>query len=61
MPESELLRAFGEWKAEANPPAPLLKGGTSSQMFRAWLRMRVSGKPSDADFERWLKKRKAAA
>lgn len=61
MPESELLRAFGEWKAEANPPAPLLKGGTSSQMFRAWLRMRVSGKPSDADFERWLKIRKAAA
>lgn len=60
LPEAELLRAFEGWKAEAKPPAPLLKGGTSSQMFRAWLRPKLVAKATDADFARWLKKRNAA-
>lgn len=55
MTAEELGGAFEEWKADTSPTALLLKGGTSSPAFRAWLRPRIVPKATAADFQRWLK------
>lgn len=61
LPEADLAGEFARWRAEANPPPALAKGGTASQAFRAWLRPQLVPKPTEADFARWLKLRQAAA